>query len=110
MPGIEANVLSVCSPDPARRKLAGLWRDQMVIAAINVKDGHGNLPEVDPAAPQFHFALDEQIILIAIFDELPKGLTRNVRAVEYPLLHADKILHECPIVHILKETYVLIYH
>src|SRR5690348_3040193 len=63
----------------------------MVFLSVDVQDRHVDLPEVDDPPPDLDLSLDEFVALIKVFDELTVRFPDLVRAIEDPLLHAEKI-------------------
>ncbi len=106
----KAHVFGIFTSHAAGQKLTSLRWDQVVEAAVDIKNRHGDVLKIDPFASQFHFALDEQILLEAVPDELPEDFSRNVRTVKNPLFHSNEVLHEDLVVHIFKEADVFIEH
>lgn len=110
MARFEAKVLGVPSSRLACEQLAGARRDQVVLFAVDIEQRHGAIFQIDPVSPDFHPALNQQILLVTILDKLPNGFAGNVRTVEDPLFHSYEVFDELLIVHVFKKTDVLIDH
>src|SRR5208337_1652399 len=110
MPGFDAKVLNVPASHLAGKQIAGARRDEVVKFAVDIEQRHGDIFQIDPVSPDFHPALNQQILLVTILDKLPDGFAGNVRTVEDPLFHTYEVFDKLLIVHVFKETDVLVDH
>ncbi len=108
--GLQADVLGILAAHPAGEQLASRRWHQVIEQAVKIEQRHGDLLQVHPLAAQFHLALDEEVLLVAVADELAEGFAGHVGAVEDPLLHAHEVFHEGLVVHVLHESDVLVDH
>ena len=108
--GAQADILRILAAHGLGETIAGLGGHEMVILAVNVEQRHGQLLEVHRLAAHRQFALDQEVLLVAVANKLFENSPRKVRAVEDPLFHAEKILNELLVVHMLHEADVFVEH
>ena len=84
MSRLQADVLGVFAADMPGQLLAGFRRHKMVVLPVEIEHRHRDIFQIHALAVQFHFALDQQVLLVAVFYELPECGGRDVGAVENP--------------------------
>ena len=105
---IQADILGIPAPHLLRQDFARLRGHQVVVLTIDIQQRHGELVEIHPALSQRQLPLHQEVILVQVLDHLPKSFTRNVRTVEDPFLHPDKVFHEIFVVHIFQKPQIFI--
>ena len=82
----------------------------MVVLTIKIDQRHGQLAQIHPFPVQAHFALNQQVVFIAVFNELAECFSRDVGTVENPAFHAHEVFHKIPVVHVFHEADIFINH
>src|SRR5215212_1171356 len=107
MPAGKRKLLVVLAPDAELERLSGRGRDDVVVLGEDVQHRHGDVFEIDLAAAQLQFALNQLVVLIEVLEPLLGGLARVVRAIGDPLLHAQEVEELFLVVHDLDEIEVV---
>ena len=63
----------------------------MVKFRHDIKQRHGYVFQINLLSTQLHLVFYKEVLLVAVFEELPEGFTCLIGAVEYPFLHSQKV-------------------
>jgi hypothetical protein len=107
--GVQADILDILAGHRLDDGFAGFGRNQVVQAAVKIQQRHGDVAQIHAPA-HHHFALDQQVLLVAVVDELPEGLSGHIRAVENPFFHAHEVFQKSFVFEMLHQPHVLVQH